>query len=93
MYDLKVTHREKIEEEAQITDRIIFDELCIRDIRDSSRQKFIGIMECLRKKGAQGIVLGCTELGLLVSPEDTDIPLFDTTLIHAKAAALASLEQ
>ena len=80
------------EEDAQITDRIIFDELCIGDIRDTSREKLIGIMECLRKKGAQGIVLGCTELGLLVSPKDTDIPLFDTTLIHAKAAALASLE-
>ncbi len=76
------------EEDAQITDRIIFDELCIGDIRDSSRQKLIGIMESLRKKGAQGIVLGCTELGLLVSPKDTIIPLFDTTLIHAKAAAL-----
>ena len=80
------------EEDVQITDRIIFDELCIGDIRDTSREKLIGIMECLRKKGAQGIVLGCTELGLLVSPKDTDIPLFDTTLIHAKAAALASLE-
>ena len=81
------------EEDAQITDRIIFDELCIGDIKDSSREKLIGIMECLRKKGVQGIVLGCTELGLLVSPKDTDIPLFDTTLIHAKAAALASLDQ
>jgi aspartate racemase len=81
------------EEEAQFTDRIIFDELCIGDISDSSRQKLIGIMECLRKKGAQGIVLGCTELGLLISPENTDIPLFDTTLIHARAAALASLEK
>ena len=81
------------EEDAQITDRIIFDELCIGDIKDSSREKLIGIMESLRKKGVQGIVLGCTELGLLVSPKDTDIPLFDTTLIHAKAAALASLDQ
>lgn len=81
------------EEEAQFTDRIIFDELCIGDISDSSRQKLIGIMACLRKKGAQGIVLGCTELGLLISPENTDIPLFDTTLIHARAAALASLEK
>lgn len=81
------------EEDARITDRIIFDELCIGSISESSRQTLIGIMERLRKKGAQGIVLGCTELGLLVSTEETDIPLFDTTLIHAKAAALKSLEQ
>ena len=80
------------DEEVQIIDRIIFDELCVGRINEVSRQTLIGIMERLRKREAQGIVLGCTELGLLVSSENTDIPLFDTTLIHAKAAALESLE-
>ena len=48
--------------------------------------------EILAERGAQGVILGCTEIGLLVRPEDTDVPLFDTTLIHARGTALKALE-
>lgn len=66
--------------------RIIYDELCLGQINDSSKQTYLTIMEQLRQAGAQAIILGCTEIGLLVTPADTDLPLYDTTAIHAQAA-------
>lgn len=71
---------------------VIYDELCLGNISDDSRQKYLCIIEKLKDMGAQGIILGCTEIGLLVKQQFTDIPLFDTALIHAKSAALLAIE-
>ena len=70
--------------------RLIFDELCRGRIRAESRAEFLCIVDDLAARGPQGVILGCTEIGLLVHPEDTKVPLFDTTLIHARGAALAA---
>ena len=72
--------------------RIIFDELCVGKIRDSSKRVFLRSIGWLRNRGAKGVILGCTEIGLLIHPEDVDMPIFDTALIHAKAAAYAAME-
>jgi len=71
---------------------IIYNELCLGRIEEDSKLKMLKIIEGLKKSGAQGVILGCTEIGLLVKQEDTDIPLFDTTMIHAERAALYSIE-
>jgi aspartate racemase len=65
---------------------IIFDELTLGKIHDSSKKRVLLLIEKLRKQGARGIILGCTELTLLIHQTDTAIPLFDTTTLHAKAA-------
>jgi aspartate racemase len=72
--------------ERDVVHRVIFDELCLGDIRAGSRQQYVAIMDRLVEQGAQGIILGCTEIGLLVHAEDSRVPLFDTTRIHAIAA-------
>ena len=78
-------------EDIRTVNDIIFDELCVGIIKEESRKAFTRIMDELHARGAQGIVLGCTELGLVIRPEDTDLPLFDTAILHAEEAALASL--
>jgi aspartate racemase len=80
------------EEERELVHQVIFDELCLGVVRDSSRQAYLRIMENLREAGAQGIIEGCTEIVMLVQQEHTDIPLFDTTEIHAEAAVEAALK-
>jgi aspartate racemase len=65
---------------------VIYGELVLGEIRESSRQAYVQIMEALVERGAQGIILGCTEIGLLVRDSDSRVPLFDTTKIHAEAA-------
>ena len=67
--------------------RIIFEELCVGHFPESSRRFYVQTIERLADQGAEGIILGCTEIGLLVRPEDTAAPLFDTTAIHVQAAA------
>lgn len=71
--------------------RIIYDELCVGAIREPSRQAYRDIIAGLRARGAQGVVLGCTEIGLLIGQDDVELPLFDTAGLHARAAALASI--
>ena len=66
--------------------RIIYDELCQGQLLDSSRQYYQQVIESLAKQGAEGVILGCTEIGLLISQADSSIPVFDTTAIHAAAA-------
>lgn len=76
--------------------RIIYEELCVGLIRPESKTQMAGIMNRLVETGAQGIILGCTELGLLLDAGDTRVPLFDTTRLHALVAvecALASMTQ
>lgn len=67
--------------------RVIYDELCLAQIKESSKQSYLAIIDDLKKSGAEAVILGCTEIGLLVKQEDTDMPLFDTTAIHAKRVA------
>jgi aspartate racemase len=71
--------------------RIIFDELCLGLLHDRSRQRYLEIIDGLAARGAAGIILGCTEIGLLVRQQDTSVRLFDTTQIHAQAAVQAAL--
>ena len=78
--------------DVDVVNRIIYDELCLGKISEQSKDIYLDIIMKLAQDGAQGIILGCTEIGLLVRKSDTDIPLFDTTLIHAEQAALKSLE-
>lgn len=71
--------------------RVIYEELCLGTIREESRVRYRAIIERLVARGAQGVILGCTEIGLLVGADDAAVPLFDTTALHARHAALASL--
>ena len=76
----------------EIINEVIYDELCLGTINSNSKKKFLEIVDKLRSKGAEGIILGCTEIGLLIKNEDTDVPLFDTAIIHAKQAAIYSIK-
>lgn len=74
------------EGERQEINRVIFEELCLGEIRETSKAFYIKVISKLEKSGAEGVILGCTEIGLLVKAEDTDALLFDTTAIHALTA-------
>ena len=76
----------------EIINKVIYDELCLGIINSNSKKKFLEIVDKLRNKGAEGIILGCTEIGLLIKNEDTDVPLFDTAIIHAEQAAIYSIK-
>ena len=76
----------------EIINEVIYDELCLGTINFNSKKKFLEIVDKLRSKGAEGIILGCTEIGLLIKNEDTDVPLFDTAIIHAEQAAIYSIK-
>jgi aspartate racemase len=80
------------QEEIKIVNDVIFKELCLGEIKTSSRDEFVEIIQNLEKNGAQGVILGCTEIPLLVKNEYVSIPLFDTTTIHAKAAVELALK-
>ena len=74
------------EPEMEIIHQVIYEELCLGKIDSNSRRKYMDVIDRLKGEGAEGVILGCTEIGLLVKQEDTDVPLFDTTEIHARAA-------
>lgn len=71
----------------EVVHRVIYQELCLGCTLDASRDAYRGIIEDLVARGAQGVILGCTEIGLLVGEGDASVPLFDTARIHAEAAA------
>ncbi len=79
-------------DERQIVDRTIYEELCTGEVKPSSKEKFCKIIRNLIARGAEGIVLGCTEIYLLVKQRDVEVPVFDTTRIHAESAARFALE-
>ncbi|MHC9387947.1 aspartate/glutamate racemase family protein [Clostridioides difficile] len=79
------------EEDRIIVNDTIFNELCLGIVSESSKKAFLSIIDKLSKQGAEGVILGCTEIGLLIKQNDTSIPLFDTTVIHAIEAALSSI--
>ena len=79
------------EPEMDVVHNVIYKELCLGKIESNSRKKYLDVIDRLKGEGAEGVILGCTEIGLLVKQEDTDIPLFDTAEIHARAAVDYSL--
>jgi aspartate racemase len=78
--------------EREMINRVIYDELCQGIVRMDSKQAYLHVLHGLEKQGAQGIILGCTEIELLVTPEDFHLPLFPTTSIHSIAAVDRALE-
>ena len=74
------------EEGRTVVNRIIYEELCLGRIEAASKERYLQVIDNLMKAGAQGIILGCTEIGLLIKQDDVPIPVFDTTVIHALAA-------
>lgn len=77
--------------DVEIVNNVIYDELCRGIISPSSRDEYVRIIGGLKQNGAQGVVLGCTEIGLLINADCSPLPVFDTTLIHAEKAALYSV--
>ena len=71
--------------------QIIYQELCLGEVKAASRQAYLRVIADLQAQGAQAIILGCTEIGLLLGPGDSPLPLFDTTALHARSAALWAL--
>lgn len=78
-------------DDVEFVNSVIFDELCLGLISENSKAGYLRILDSLAQKGAMGAVLGCTEIGLLVGQNDTELPLFDTTIIHAEKAARISM--
>ncbi len=74
------------EPERELIDRVIFDELCVGQCLDGSRRQYLEIVDRLAARGAEAVILGCTEISLLVRPDDASVPLLDTTAIHAERA-------
>ena len=79
------------ESEIQIINDAIYKELALGIITAATKENYLEIMQKLQQEGAEGIILGCTEIPLLIKPNDFDLPLFDTTFIHANAAVNFSL--
>jgi aspartate racemase len=77
----------------EIVHRIIYQELCLGQVLDTSRDDYRRIIASLVAQGAQAVILGCTEISLLVGQQDAEAPLFDTTAIHARSAALWALDE
>jgi len=69
-----------------LVNRVIYDELIVGDIKPESRAGYVRVIEAFQQAGAQAVILDCTEIGLLIKPEDSPLPVFDTTFIHAQAA-------
>lgn len=81
------------EHDRNIIHQVIYDELCLGEIKATSRQYYLDIIDKLFREGAQAVILGCTEIALLINQNDTDVPLFDTTNIHAQKAVEYALAQ
>jgi aspartate racemase len=79
-------------DERQAVHRIIYEELCVGVISEASRQVYQRVIASLAARGAQAVILGCTEIGLLIKPEHSDLPLLDTTVLHAQAAVAFALQ-
>lgn len=79
------------EEDIELVNHVIFDELCLGKVLAPSRREYQRIIEAMKERGAEGVILGCTEIGMLVSAGDSVLPVYDTTIIHAKEAAKQSI--
>ena len=80
------------QQDRQLVHRVIYEELCLGQIREESKQEYLRIISELAGQGAEAVILGCTEIGMLVSKAETDVLLLDTTAIHAQAAVESALE-
>jgi aspartate racemase len=80
-------------DDREVVNRVIYDELVAGQVCAESRARYVGIIKKLAARGAQGVILGCTEIPLLVSEADAGLPLFDTTLLHAQAALDYAISQ
>ena len=80
------------EEDRSIINQVIYDELCLGKIEDESKKHFVRIINNLKERGGEGVILGCTEISLLIKEKDSSLELFDTTTIHARAAVDFALE-
>ena len=78
-------------DEREMIHRVIYDELCLGEIKAESKAKYLAAIDRLIDRGAQGIILGCTEIGLLIQADDCRVPVFDTTRLHAQAAVALAL--
>ncbi len=78
-------------EDIETVNDIIYNELCLGKITPLAKQKYLDIIAKLQKQGAQGVILGCTEIGLLISQKDTTLPVFDTAKIHAEEVAQTAI--
>ncbi len=76
-----------------IVHEVIYNELCKGEVREDSRQQYLAIIDKLVEEGAEAVILGCTEIAMLVEPQHTEVKLYDTTEIHAKAAVEAALNE
>lgn len=79
------------DQDRQTVHDIIYNELCLGVVKPESKAKYLAIIEKLKESGAEGVILGCTEIMLLVQQGDTDLPIFDTTRIHAETAVEKAL--
>lgn len=79
------------EKDRALVHRVIYEELCLGQVNQGSRQEFLRIIDALREIGAEAVIEGCTEIGLLVCQEHTHVPLFDTTRVHASQAVVEAL--
>jgi aspartate racemase len=79
-------------EDRAIVHDVIYDELCVGIVEDSSREQYRRIMRDLAERGAEGILLGCTEIDLLVGPNDSPVPVFDTTRLHVQRVVDLALD-
>lgn len=73
--------------------RVIYQELCRGELNEASRAEYLRIIAVLAERGAEAVILGCTEIGLLVAQDDTPVPLIDTTIVHAEAAVAWALDE
>ena len=80
------------EAEREIVHKVIYDELCLGIVKSDSRQRYVDIIQNLLKAGVEGVILGCTEIELLIKAGDVDCPLFATTRFHAEAAVDAAIQ-
>jgi aspartate racemase len=79
------------ESDRALVHRVIFDELCRGRIEAGSRAQYVAVTERLEAEGAEAVIFGCTEIGMLLRPDDVPLPAFDTTALHAEAAVAFSL--
>lgn len=80
-------------QEIETVNNVIYNELCLGAASEASKREHLRIIDELARKGAQGVVLGCTEIGLLIRQQDTSLPVFDTARIHAAKAAMLAMEE
>ena len=80
------------EKDIGLVNDIIFNELCLGKVLDSSREQYKRIISYMKDRGAEGVILGCTEIGMLIGEKDSPIPVYDTTIIHAQEAARRAID-